>query len=270
MGTPQVFAQFGEPDVQEREKPRNLYDEGYKTGFGFNFSLNDFGIGAGGQFRLGLNSYTEVLATLKIAGLKDPTEQTYIDYTFGFKTVPEKYKRVFAVPLYIGVKQRFFAEDISDNFRVFSSLSAGPVFAFSIPYFNDLNGNGFRENDPRVYTDYLWPEPILDVFAGWDESESYWGFGGEIVIGIDFGDKFKNLSSVQFGYTMNYFKDGIQVLEPCKPDLNRKGQAALNPCGMGPSMIRVEENSFAPMERVNDPRKYFGSAQISFVFGWMW
>lgn len=271
FGFSTVQAQFDEPDVQKKEKPRNLYDEGYRTGFGINLSLNDFGFGAGGQFRFGLNPYTEAIVNLKLTGLKDPTEQTYIDYTFGFKTIPEKYKRVFAVPLHIGLKQRLFAQNITDNFRVYTSLSGGPVYAFSIPYFKDSNGNGFRENDPRIYTEYLRPEELNDIFSGWNKSESYLGVGGELVIGVDFGEKFGNLSSVHFGYTFNYFKEGIQVLEPCKPNLNLMNQQSPNPCEIGPSMIRVgNANDFAPMEKANDPRKYFGSAQISFVFGWMW
>jgi hypothetical protein len=266
-GAQLVFAQFGEPEVLKKESPRNLYDEGYKTGFGFNISLNDFGVGAGGQFRFGLNSYTEALVTLKVTALKDPTEQTFIDYTFGAKTVPEKYRRVFSVPLYVGLKKRFFADDISDNFRVFTSLSAGPTFAFSYAYFNDVTGNGFRENDAQIYGG---SERVNDIFSGWDESEAHWGFGGEFVIGVDFGENFSSLSSVQFGYTMNYFSEGIQVLEPCQPDLSRLGQAPNNPCSLGPNFVQVGPNNFAPLEEANDPRKYFGTAQISFTFGWMW
>ena len=264
-----VFAQFGEPEVEKKEVPRNLFDEGYKTGFGFNISLNDFGVGAGGQFRFGLNSYTEALITLKMMGLKDPTEQTFIDYTFGFKTVPEKYRRVFAVPLYVGLKKRFFAHQISDNFRVYSSLSAGPAFALSYAYFTDVNDNGFRENDVSIYG---FSERVNDIFAGWNQSETHWGFGGEFVIGIDFGENFSNLSSVQFGYTMNYFSEGIQVLEPCAPDLSRIGEAPINPCSASSSdFVQVGQNQVnAPIEEANGPRKYFGTAQISFIFGWMW
>ncbi|MEX2478192.1 MAG: hypothetical protein WD357_07130 [Gracilimonas sp.] len=271
MQTNQVYAQFGEPDVQERETPRNLFDEGYKVGFGFNIALSDFGFGAGGQLRIGLDKYTEGIVDLKIKGLKDPTEQTFTDF-LGYRTVPEKYQRVLAVPLYFGLKKRFFANAISDNFRAYTSLSAGPAFAFSYSYFNDINENGFRENDARIYP---FTEPVNDVFTGWSNSETHWGFGGEFLVGVDFGDNFANLSSVQFGYTMNYFGSGIQVLEPCKPDLNRITQAPQNPCGVGPNemadvVLSDGTISEAPLEQANDPRKYFGSAQISFVFGWMW
>ncbi|MDR9419533.1 hypothetical protein [Gracilimonas sp.] len=263
----QSFAQFGEPEVQERDNPRNLFDEGYKTGFGFNFLLSDFGFGAGGQFRIGLNPYTEAIINLKISALKDPSEQTFTDF-LGYRTIPEKYKRVISIPLYIGLKKRFFAEAISDNFRAFSSLSVGPTFAFSYDYFNDFNENGFRENDARIYGG---TERVNDIFTGWGNGDTHWGLGGELVIGVDFGDNFANLSTVQFGYTMNYFPDGIQVLEPCQPDLNRLNQTPNDPCSLGPNIVPVGGgDQFAPLENAHDPRKYFGSAQINFIFGWMW
>lgn len=267
LHTNKVYAQFGEPEVEEKEEPRNLYDEGYKVGFGFNIALSDYGLGVGGQLRIGLSKYTEGIVSLKIAGLKDPTEQTFTDF-FGYRTIPEKYQRIISIPLYVGLKKRFFAEAISDDFRPYSSLSAGPTFAFSYSYFEDFNENGFRENDGRIYP---FVEPVNDIFTGWDNSEIHWGFGGEFVLGVDFGDNFANLSSVQFGYTMNYFSDGIQVLEPCQADLSRINQAPINPCDLGPTQVAVGPGSdTAPLEEANDPRKYFGSAQISFVFGWMW
>lgn len=267
LHTNKAYAQFGEPEVEEKEKPRNLYDEGYKVGFGFNIALSDFGLGVGGQLRIGLGRYTEGIASLKIAGLKDPTEQTFTDF-FGYRTIPEKYQRIISIPLYVGLKKRFFAEAISDDFRPYSSLSAGPTFAFSYSYFQDFNENGFRENDGRIYPVV---EPVNDIFTGWDNSETHWGLGGEFVLGVDFGDNFANLSSVQFGYTMNYFSDGIQVLEPCQADLSRINQAPINPCDLGPTQVPVgPADDTAPLEEANDPRKYFGSAQISFVFGWMW
>ena len=271
--TNQVYAQFGEPEVEERDNPRNLYDEGYNVGFGFNLALSDFGIGVGGQLRIGLGQYTEGIATLKVTGLKDPTEQTFTDF-LGYRTIPEKYQRVIAVPFHVGLKKRFFPKAISDSFRPYASLSAGPTFAFSYSYFDDFNENGFRENDGRLYPIV---EPVNDIFTGWNNSETHWGMGGEFVLGIDFGENFANLSSVQFGYTMNYFPDGIQVLEPCQPDLTRVGEAPLNPCGSGVNYAEVLNvnngtvtTELAPLEQANDPRKYFGSAQLSFVFGWMW
>lgn len=249
-----VLAQFGEPEVRKKEVPKNLYDEGYRSGFGFLFGANDFGFGVGGQYRKVLNRYTEAHLTFKIAGIKDPREQTFIDYFFGTKTVPDKYKRVISFPVSLGLKKRFLASQISDNFRVFGSLSGGPVFAFSYPYYNDSNNNGFRENDPTLYDRF---ERTNDIFSGWNNGDWHLGLTGSAQIGIDFNSNFANLQSFQFGYNFYYFDNGIQILEPAKPLFGANGAPRYSG-----GRLQTTTNY--------DPKKYYGSAQISFIFGWMW
>ncbi len=250
-----VYAQFGEPEVQKQEKPKNLYDEGYRSGFGFLFDINDFGIGVGGQFRKGLGPYTEALVSFKIAGLRDTREQTYIDIFFGTRTIPDKFQRVVSFPLKVGVKRRLFADQITDNFRVFGSISGGPVLAYSYPYFNDSNNNGFRESSFLLYGRV---ERTNDIFTGWKEAESHFGWTGDVQVGIDFSSNFASLQSIQFGYNFNYFNKGIQILEPNRPDLDSNGRLQFDQSGD----VIVEPN--------HKPGKFYGSAQISFIFGWMW
>lgn len=257
-GAEQVKAQYGEPELQGIQEPKNLYDEGFRSGFGFSFNLNDFGFGVGMQFRKGLSSYTEGLVNLKISGLRDPSEQTFIDYYFGSKTIPSKYKRVITFPATIGVKRRVFAQAINDNFRVHTSMSFGPTLAITYPYFKDQNGNGFRESNLFEYSSF---EPVLDIFQGWDQSETLWGWTGDLVLGIDFGDNFAKLQTFQFGYSFYYFDSGIQIMEPFQPGRDALGNIIRNPDGT------VDQDAF---EKSYDASKYFGSAQITFVFGWMW
>ncbi len=255
-----LYAQYGEPEIRGLESPRNLFDEGYKSGFGFSLNLNDFGFGAGAQFRKGLSPYTEGLVNLKVAGLRDPSEQVFIDYYFGNRTIPSKYKRVTTIPLTVGIKRRVFAEKISDNFRVHTSINFGPALALSSPYFEDRNDNGFREtniNDFGVY------EPVRDIFAGLTDLESDWGWNGELLLGIDFGNNFARLQSFQFGYSFYYFSQGLQILEPFGAQRDNVGR---------PIFITDPDTGFPVLqtEPANSTTKYFGSAQITFVFGWMW
>lgn len=252
-----AYAQYGEPEIQSIESPKNLFDEGYKTGFGFSFNLNDFGFGAGTQFRKGLGSYTEATFNFKIAGLRDPSEQTYIDYFFGGRTIPSKYKRVITFPVTVGLKRRVFARQISDNFRVHTAMSIGPTLALTTPYFDDFTENGFRESDTRQFSVF---EPVLDIFQGLKDAETQWGWTGDLALGIDFGDNFARLQTFQVGYSFYYFKEGIQILEPFKPVRTETG-AYIDTNG---DFIADE------FERANDPNKYLGSAQITFIFGWMW
>ncbi|MEP1151024.1 MAG: hypothetical protein ABJH08_04765 [Balneola sp.] len=254
LSTSNIFAQFGEPDVRKKEVPKNLYDEGFRSGFGFIFGANDFGFGVGGQYRKVLNRYSEASLTFKVSGIKDPSEQTYIDYFFGTKTVPNKYQRVISFPVSVGLKRRFLAEQISDNFRLFGSINTGPVVAFSYPYFNDFNGNGFRENDNQLYTSF---ERTNDIFTGWKEGDWHLGLTGGVELGIDFSSNFANLQSFQFGYNFYYFDKGLQILEPSKPLVDQNG------------FPRYEAGELQTTTSY-EPKKYYGSAQISFIFGWMW
>ena len=80
------------------------------------------------------------------------------------------------------------------------------------------------------------------------------------MMGIDFGDNFAKLQSFNFGFNVNYFADGIQVLQPAKMAFDENGiYQDLNEDGY--------YNDFVPS---NKPRKYFGTAQFTFIFGKMW
>ena len=215
---------------------------------GFSFNLNDFGFGVGMQYRIGLHSYTEALINFKITGLRDPREQTHIDTYFGNRTIASKYQRVITFPTTIGLKRRLFASQITDNFRVHTSISLGPSYALTIPYFRDFNENGYREDDYRRYN--LDVEPINDIFQGWNEAKSEFGWTGEVLLGIDFGENFGRIQTIQIGYNFYYFRQGLQILEPKKP------------------VFDVDGNSY--FVNANDKVNYFGSAQITFVIGWMY
>ncbi len=254
MTSSNIYAQFGEPEVREQPVPKNLFDEGYKSGFGFIFGANDFGFGLGGQYRKGINRYNEGLLTFKIAGIRDPREQTFIDF-FGTKTTPDKFKRVISIPVTLGIKHRFLAREVSDNFRFYGTVNAGPVFAYTFPYFDDRNNNGFRENRSDLYRGNF--ERTNDIFTGWSDGEWELGLTGTAEIGFDFGSNFANLQSFQFGYNFYYFDQGLQILEPAQPRFDNSGQ----PIYQG-NELQTEPNY--------KPKKYFGSAQLSFVFGWMW
>ena len=191
----------------------------------------------------------------KIAGLRDPSEQTYIDYYFGSRTIPSKYKRVVTLPLTIGLKRRVFAAPISDNFRVHASASIGPSLAITTPYFDDYNENGYKETGLEGF-----PEPVQDIFQGWNEAETELGWTGELILGVDFGENFAKLQTFQFGYNFYHYPDGIQILEPFKPERDADG-------------VIIDNNNDTVADNFvknYDPMYFLGSAQVTFIFGWMW
>jgi len=232
-----------EPALAPNPKPKTPLSYGYHNGLGFNLLINNFGFGAGAQYRHVLDPMSELTLDFHITGLRNVTEQTFYDF-FGQQIIPNKYNRVLAFPLMIGYKHRLFAHAIKDNFRIYAGASVGPSFAFIYPYFKDYNQNHIR--DDGTYAPY---EPINDIFSGWKDGHSKWGGAGKVVLGIDFGSRFKHITSVEFGYYVQYFPQGIQVLQPNEYVI-RNNQLYIGP---GAS-----------------PQKYFGTPLISLVFGGMW
>ena len=247
---------FGEPELVGTNISRNLFDEGYRSGLGFRIGLNDFGLQLGAQYRRSIRPYTEALISISMSGVRDPSEQTYIDYYFGNRVVPSKYKRILSTPLTIGLKKRFFPNQITDNFRVHSSVNLGGAMMFVLPYFRDYNYNGFREANLNEFAIY---EPVNDIFEGWSELETSLAMMGEWVFGIDFGHNFAQLQSFQFGYTFYYLPTEIQIMEPFRPSR------------VNGVIIDVNQDQIPDaFERSNDPVNFLSSVQITFVFGKMW
>ena len=133
-----------EPELIEEDRVSTPLNTQYDTGLTFDVVINNFGFGLGGQYRRVLGPQMEGVFNLKITGLRDASEQTFTDVFFGQQIVPNKYQRAFAFPAMIGLRKRLFADRVQDQYRFFISASAGGVAAFSFPYFNDRNNNGYR------------------------------------------------------------------------------------------------------------------------------
>ena len=251
-----LFAQITEPEVLQIPRNISALDENYSSGFGFNFLMNNFGFGTGMEFRRVIAPQSEIMASLRITSLRDPTEQTFTDVFFGQQVVPNKYQRALAFPLMLGLRQRVFADTINDDYRFFLSASLGPAAAFSYPYFNDINNNGFREQ----FQGFV--EPINDFFTGWSDGSWQWGGAGEIKVAVDIGSNFSRLSSIEFGYFFYYFPDSIQLMMPNQPVLRQN-------VGPGQSQFIFDENGELVLEPFYDPQSFFGSPQVTFTFGWL-
>ncbi len=255
----QIREPVTEPEVREFDEPRTPFDDGVSNGLAFNLVMNNFGFGIGGEYKRVLGPYIEGTATLRITGLRDVTEQTFTDIFFGQQVIPNKNRRAFAMPLTIGMRQRFFANEIADNYRIYLSGAVGPVLAFSYPYFEDLNENGYREQfrfqDGRSYV-----EPVNDIFSGISDGDWHLGLAGELKLSLDIGDNFARLTSVQFGYMFYYFESGIQMMQPYQPDFDTQDP---------PSFDDIVNGTY-DMEPFFDAQRFFGTPQLSFVFGRMW
>lgn len=252
-----VFAQVVEPEVQRTTRTISVLNENYGTGFGFGFVMNNFGFGAGGEFRRVIAPQTELTASLRITGLRDASEQTFTDFFWGQQVIPNKYQRALAFPLMLGMRQRVFPGFVQENYRFFVAASMGVAGSFAYPYFQDLNDNGYREQ----FQDYY--EPVNDIFSNMGDGSWHWGTAGEVKLGVDIGSNFSRLSSIEFGYYFYYFPNGIQIMMPNQPDLIDNPQPGQNP-------IQLDPDGNILLEPFFDAQSFFGTPQITFTFGWLW
>jgi hypothetical protein len=252
-----VSAQIQEPDV--KPTPRNIQtlQSAYDAGFGIGINMNNFGFGLIGEYRNVIAPQSELAIKFGITGLRDASEQTFTDIFFGQQIIPNKYQRAVAFPVMIGARQRVFSDIVQDDYRFFISAMAGGVAAFSYPYFEDINGNGYREQ----FIDFF--EPVNDIFTGIKDGDWHFGGAGEVKLGVDIGRNLTRLNSIEFGYFFYYFPDGIQMMMPTQPVFNQNATPGQNP-------FLVDENGDLVLEPFFSPQKFFGTPQISFTFGWLW
>lgn len=246
-----------EPEVQKTVRDISTLRDNYGSGFGFDFLMNNFGFGVGGEFRKVVSAQSELTASLRITGLRDASEQTFTDFFFGQQVIPNKYQRGLAFPLMLGMRQRLFAGVVQEDYRFFASASLGPAAAFAYPYFEDLNENGYREQ----FSNYF--EPVNDIFSGMSDGSWYLGGAGEVKLGVDIGANFSRLSNVEFGYFFYYFPDGIQIMMPNQLKTSQVSEPNQSP-------IIVDDSVDFELEPFMEPQKFFGTPQITFTFGWLW
>lgn len=263
IGIQNSHAQLQEPEVRTVDQPRTPLSEGLRNSLSFNVMLNNFGFGIGGEYTKVVGPYTELTFRTGITGLRDVSEQNFQDFFTGQRIIPNKYKRGFGFPFLFGIERRLFAEAISDNFRFFVSSAAGPALAFTYPYVDDFDGNGFRTRVLQsTSTGQLVAVPaegINDFFTGWSEGETNWGFNGEFKIGVALGENFGRQTKIEFGYFFYYFKQGLEIMEPYQPygyDTD--------------TGLPIEVNEEGERNRFFSPQKYFGTPQFTITFGGMW
>lgn len=255
-----LYAQLtDEPPLADTDPTRTYATENIKGGLALNINVNNFGLSVGGEYRKVIGPLSEFYATAQISGLRDVREQTF--QFFGQQIIPNKYNRAFSFPIMVGFRHRFFPDAISDNFRLNLSAALGPAFIFAFPYFQDNNNNGVR--DVIFNQDITIDERINDVFAGWSNGSWLTALSGELNIGVDLGQKFDKLNGVKFGFQFYYIPDGIQMMEPFTPirQITTLAEYDISINDDGHSRL------FSPLY---DRLKFFGTPQITFLFGKMW
>jgi hypothetical protein len=262
-----VSAQYGiEPELRGIEEFKTPLDFGLRNSLGFNIALNNFGFGLGAEYRRVVSPLSEVVVEFNITALRDITEQNY--QFFGQQIIPNKRNRILSFPVMTGFKHRLFATPVSDNFRFFAAGKLGPTVAFVYPYYqtrdiyyitlDDIDQN--FEFDPSKIkfgpVEANTGQIVNDMFQGWGDGEWKFGAAGQLALGVDFGEDFRNLSSVKIGYSFQYFNSGIQVMDP------------FSTLGIIPG--NEERPDVFVLDTGTGKQKLFGSPFITLVFGKMW
>lgn len=254
-----LFAQLPnklEPQMASVDPMRDYSTENIKGGISLNIMVSNFGVSVGGEYRKVIGPLGEFYTAAHITGLRDVSEQTF--QFFGQQVIPNKYERALAFPILFGYRQRFFANQISDNFRFNLSAAVGPAFVFSYPYFSDTNNNTIRD---RFFTPVsIQEERINDFFTGWNDGNWSTGLAGEFQVGVDLGRKFKTLNGVKFGFQFFYIPDGLQLMEPFIPSRS----------DYDPSLAVGDPGFDENFEPLYDRLYFFVTPQITILFGKMW
>ncbi|MEX2573254.1 MAG: hypothetical protein WD317_03115 [Balneolaceae bacterium] len=259
----ELYGQIEEPDLRGIDEPKTAFDDNVRNGISLNVIINNYGFGAGVEFKRVFAPNFEGTLTLRAAGLRDVSEQTFTDFFFGQQIIPNKYKRGFSFPMTVGVRQRLFARQVDDNYRFYISGDIGPVLAYTYPYFDDIYDYGYRLNFPN----YNVMQPVNDIFTGLGDGTWHLGLAGELRLSMDIVENFARLSSIQFGYMFYYFDEGLQLMQPNQPiPLDNPEQ------GEFPYEHTNEADPIGSlvMQPFFDDQRFFGTPQISFIFGRMW
>ena len=149
---------------------------------GFELLLSNFGVGFGLFYDRILSKEYKFSTELFFTGVKNTDELKYIDYYFYDYRVPNKIRRIYAIPLTVGI-QRYIDIGMSKSFRPFFEVMAVPTLIWEMPY-----------NDH-------W-------FSDVKYSQSHFRIGGGMQIGADFGAVSTSFLSVRMRYIHTPFGGG--------------------------------------------------------------
>jgi hypothetical protein len=120
---------------------------------GLDFLISNGGFGLGTFYRREYSADFSAFVDFSISEAKDDNEIQVYDY-YGQSYTIGKVNRFLVMPLYVGVQQRFFRDDILDNFRPYVSAAAGPTMIYVFPereeYFTAI-GHGHPKYTAGAY-----------------------------------------------------------------------------------------------------------------------
>lgn len=123
---PQTYAQFAGDSI--KIKPQET-----KNNWGLNLIYGDKGFGLSSVVFYPLSKFSYLSFALGISGVSDNREFEQFDI-YGNSYVPDKEKRIFLIPLNIGVQYYIFKDDIEGNFKPMITGGLAPSLILTNPY----------------------------------------------------------------------------------------------------------------------------------------
>ena len=154
--------------------------------WGADLLVSNGGFGLGMFYRHAYSEDISGFIDLSFSEAKDDDEKDFVDF-YGRIVTPGKINRFMVIPLFAGIQQRLFKEDIVSNFRPYISAAAGPTILYVFPadqeYFTAI-GNG---------------HPAFTA-------------GGYVGLGAYFGSEPSNLLGLNLRYYVIPYPSGIESM----------------------------------------------------------
>ena len=154
---------------------------------GLDLLVSNGGFGLGTFYRQEFSNDLSGFIDFSISEAKDDEEVQVYNF-YGQSYTLGKVNRFLVLPLYFGVQQRLFKDDILDNFRPYVNAAAGPTML------------------------YVFPERE-EYFTAIGKGKPRYTFGGYLGVGVYFGSETSNLLGLNLRYYFIPYAPGIEGLE---------------------------------------------------------
>lgn len=154
---------------------------------GFDLMIGEGGFGLGGFYKYNFTDIITGFVDLSISESKNEREIERYDI-FGYPLpIVGKKNRVFVLPVSFGAQYRLFYKSLTDNLRPYIAAGVGPTMFVTTPA---------RE----------------EFFKSFAKAQAYYGIGGYVGLGANFGLNQSNLTGINIRY---YFQrilnnDGVE------------------------------------------------------------
>jgi hypothetical protein len=155
--------------------------------WGIDLLVSTNGFGLGGFYRHEYNDDLSGFLDLSISEAKDDDEIDLIDI-YGNTFTPGKVNRFLVMPLFIGLEQRLFKDDIVDNFRPYVNAAAGPAVIYVFPY-------------------------NQEYFSALGKGQPKYTVGGYVGFGAFFGSERSSLLGLNLRYYYLPYFSGLESLQ---------------------------------------------------------